>query len=165
MAQSNAFNQLQFSILRSQSLLLECPHRSNFRHSSQPSHLRSNYFPHNSNQPVLFVLKKNGTSLENLISWLRTYNMEGANGTIDLPMLLIDDEADNASVNTRATSDPTKINKLIRTLLNLFRRSSYVGVTATPFANIFIEPETTDEMLKDDLFSAPLCQNSCRTGT
>ena len=119
----------------------------------------------NSNQPVLFVLKKNGTSLENLISWLRTYNMEGANGTIDLPLLLIDDEADNASVNTRATSDPTKINKLIRTLLNLFRRSSYVGVTATPFANIFIEPETTDEMLKDDLFPAPLCQNSCRTGT
>ena len=108
----------------------------------------------NSSQPILFVIKKHKTPLENLISWLRTYNMDGSSGTIDLPLLLIDDEADNASVNTRASSDPTTINKLIRELLNLFRRSSYVGVTATPFANIFIEPDTTDEMLNDDLFPA-----------
>lgn len=106
----------------------------------------------NTSQPVLFVVKKNGTSLENLISWLKTYNMDSAGGTIDLPLLVVDDEADNASINTRALTDPTKINRMIRSLLNLFRRASYVGVTATPFANIFIEPDTTDEMLKDDLF-------------
>lgn len=106
----------------------------------------------NTTQPVLFVIKKNTKSLENLISWLRTYNMDEGNGMIDLPLLLIDDEADNASVNTRASNDPTKINKLIRSLLKIFRGSSYVGVTATPFANIFIEPDTTDEMLDDDLF-------------
>ncbi len=106
----------------------------------------------NTSQPVLFVVKKNASSLSNLISWLTTYNMSGTSGTIDLPLLLIDDEADNASVNTRAATDPTKINKLIRSLLILFKRASYVGVTATPFANIFIEPDTTDEMLKDDLF-------------
>lgn len=106
----------------------------------------------NTTQPVLFVVKKNMKPLENLISWLKAYNMDNANGTIDLPLLLIDDEADNASVNTRATSDPTKINNLIRSLLKLFKNASYVGVTATPFANIFIEPDTTKEMLGDDLF-------------
>ena len=106
----------------------------------------------NTTQPVLFVVKKNSRSLENLILWLKTFNMDGAKNTIDLPLLLIDDEADNASVNTRSNGDPTKINKLIRTLLTLFKRSSYVGVTATPFANIFIEPDTQEEMLGDDLF-------------
>ena len=106
----------------------------------------------NANQPVLFVIKKNVAPLGHLISWLKTYNMDNGTGSIDLPLLLIDDEADNASINTRALSDPTAINKNIRLLLNLFHRASYVGVTATPFANIFIEPDTTDEMLKDDLF-------------
>lgn len=103
-------------------------------------------------EPVLFVLKKNCNSLGNLISWLIAYNIDNSTGTIDLPLLLIDDEADNASVNTRDSSDPTKINKLIRSLLKLFKRASYIGVTATPFANIFIEPDTTEEMLGDDLF-------------
>ena len=74
-------------------------------------------------------------------------------GRIDVPLLLIDDEADNASINTRSNpNETTAINKAIRDLLALFRRSSYVGFTATPFANIFIDPTSTDEMLGDDLF-------------
>ncbi|MBK7081396.1 MAG: hypothetical protein IPH55_11775 [Betaproteobacteria bacterium] len=68
-------------------------------------------------------------------------------------MLLIDDEADNASINTNSPdSDPTRINEGIRSILALFERSTYVGVTATPFANIFIDPEKEDDMLGDDLF-------------
>ncbi|MCL0081236.1 Z1 domain-containing protein, partial [Peptococcaceae bacterium] len=106
----------------------------------------------NTTQPVLFVCKKNYKTLDNLISWLNTYNVSDANDTIDLSLLLIDDEADNASVNTRNQSDPTRINRLIRSLLCLFKRASYVGVTATPFANIFIEPDTKEDMLGDDLF-------------
>jgi hypothetical protein len=104
------------------------------------------------NEPVLVVMKKNKAVLERLASWLRARNPT-KNGRIALPMLLIDDEADNASINTK--SDPnetTAINKAIRDLLGLFDRSSYVGFTATPFANIFIDPESTNDMLVDDLF-------------
>lgn len=102
--------------------------------------------------PVLVVIKKNKKILENLENWLAAYNADTA-GKIDLPFLLIDDEADNASVNTNnPDSDPTTINERIRSLLSLFRRSSYVGFTATPFANIFIDPETNDEMIGNDLF-------------
>src|SRR5690606_11094607 len=69
------------------------------------------------------------------------------------PMLLIDDEADNASINTAYAKDEvTRINGQIRELLSLFHRSCYVGYTATPFANIFIDPDTDDEALKQDLF-------------
>lgn len=103
-------------------------------------------------EPILLVVKKNKRILENLENWLRTYNA-GTHNTIDLPMLLIDDEADNASVNTSANSqNPTAINERIRALLHLFTRSSFIGFTATPFANIFIDPDTADEMRGNDLF-------------
>jgi hypothetical protein len=103
-------------------------------------------------EPVLLVVKKHTRILTNLQNWLRAYNAD-ANGVIDLPLLLIDDEADNASINTNAAgADATKINSHIRSVLSLFTRSTYVGFTATPFANIFIDPDTENEMLGDDLF-------------
>lgn len=102
--------------------------------------------------PVVFVLKKNKSVLEKLESWLRLFNCNPSTGTIDSPLLLIDDEADNASVSTKPGEDPTTINKNIRKILKLFSKASYVGFTATPFANIFIDPDSTQEMLGDDLF-------------
>lgn len=103
-------------------------------------------------EPALFVVKKNKSVLKNLESWLYSNNA-GQDGMIDQPLLLIDDEADNASVNTRAgDQDPTAINQAIRSILARFRRASYVGITATPFANIFIDPESEDDMVGDDLF-------------
>ena len=103
-------------------------------------------------EPILLVVKKNKRILENLENWLRFYNA-GTNGAIDTPMLLIDDEADNASVNTnQATQSPTAINERIRSLLRLFTRTSYVGFTATPFANIFVDPDSESDMLGNDLF-------------
>lgn len=102
--------------------------------------------------PVLFVVKKNKSVLEQLENWLSTYNRQGTN-KIEKPLLLIDDEADNASVNTRKLGEsPTTINACIRKLLKLFTKSSYVAFTATPYANIFINPESSQEMLEDDLF-------------
>lgn len=103
------------------------------------------------NAPVIFVLKKNKSVLEKLEHWLRFYNANPATKKIDLPMLLIDDEADNASVNTRE-DDVTAINKGIRKLLVLFEKANYVGFTATPYANVFIDPDSEQEMLKHDLF-------------
>lgn len=103
-------------------------------------------------EPVLVVTKKNKGVLNRLSTWLRAHNAD-RDGKIDLPLLLIDDEADNASINTRQSpNETTAINRAIRDLLGLFTRSSYVGFTATPFANIFIDPSSTDEMLGDDLF-------------
>lgn len=101
------------------------------------------------NEPVVLVLKKNVSILRNLIEWLRNNNSD----LHGLPMLLIDDEADHASVNTRkADEDPTLTNSRIRELLSLFEQSSYLGYTATPFANIFIDPDSENDMLNDDLF-------------
>jgi Z1 domain len=103
-------------------------------------------------EPVLVVSKKNTSVLRRLAGWLRARNAD-RDGRIDLPLLLVDDEADNASINTRQEpGEATAINKGIRDLLGVFTRSSYVGFTATPFANIFIDPASTHEMLGDDLF-------------
>lgn len=107
----------------------------------------------NVNFPVLFVIKKNKSVLTKLEQWLGAFNADQVNHKIDIPMLMIDDEADNASVNTNKPDDnPTAINANIRKLLALFTHSNYVAFTATPYANIFINPETNDEMLQDDLF-------------
>lgn len=66
---------------------------------------------------------------------------------------MIDDEADNASINTnKKDEDPTRINSEIRKILKLFKRATYIGFTATPFANIFINCDSYDEMFAQDLF-------------
>ena len=105
------------------------------------------------NSLVLFVIKKNVSVLERLYNWLREQNIDPVKGYVDVPMLLIDDEADNASVNTRKDeTDPTRTNKLIRDICNLFMNSTYVGFTATPFANVFIDPDSVDKMQQADLF-------------
>lgn len=101
-------------------------------------------------EPVILVIKKNKSTLENLIDWLKHNNRHNLKNH---PMLIIDDEADHASINTnKEGEDATTINKKIRELIHLFDRSSYLGYTATPFANIFIDPDTETEMLGDDLF-------------
>lgn len=86
---------------------------------------------------LVFVIKKNVTILRNLRDWLKGSTKKGG-GWQDMPLLMIDDEADHASINTnKEDSDPTATNQLIREILNLFNRKSYVAYTATPFANIF----------------------------
>lgn len=104
-------------------------------------------------EPVVFVIKKNPSTLKNLIEWLTEHNAKSGNTSIDAPMLLIDDEADNASINLKKGNDEaSRINGQIRELLKIFDRSCYIGYTATPFANIFIDPKSADEMCGADLF-------------
>jgi len=101
-------------------------------------------------EPIIFVIKKNKTILEHLGAWLRT---QSPDQSIHDPLLLIDDEADNASINThRDPGAVTAINERIRGILSHFSRSTYIGYTATPFANIFIDPATEHEVLEHDLF-------------
>ena len=105
--------------------------------------------------PTVLVIKKNKSILENLILWLNQFAAEGVNGEkkiFNCPLLLIDDEADNASVNSGTELDVKTINRLIRTLLNLFNQNTFIGYTATPYANIFIPPswsETLETMVRD----------------
>lgn len=97
---------------------------------------------------ALFVVKKNKSVLNNLQKWL-TKDEE----VLNLPMLLIDDEADNASVNTNSEErNPTAINAAINKILRSFKQATYLGITATPFANIFITPDMDDDGAAKDLF-------------
>jgi hypothetical protein len=102
------------------------------------------------NDPIVFVVKKNVTVLKNLYAWINNSLRDTEQERIDAPLLLIDDEADNASINTRKPElDPTAINRSIRKILHLFNRSTYLAVTATPFANIFINPDDDDKEFLD----------------
>jgi hypothetical protein len=109
----------------------------------------------NVNCPVLLVVKKNKTILNNLADWIKYNNLINGTGQIELPMLLLDDEADNASVNTHdEDTDPTAINNAIRNILSLFTKTTYVAVTATPFANIFINPANQNDLFPSDFIYA-----------
>lgn len=97
----------------------------------------------NIKEPVLLVMKKNSSPLKNLITYLDSQLM-GGQKQLSLPLLLVDDEADNASVNAKKDEDPAKINRLIREVIKRFDKSTYVAYTATPFANVFINPDMDD---------------------
>lgn len=139
-------------------------------------------------RPWLFVVKKNKSVLRELLKWVQNHaadtNLPHADESLarddelpkvkklvtKLPLLIIDDEADHASVDTQeqifdaeGNPDdehlPTTINRLIRRILHSFSRSTYIGYTATPFANIFIHErgETRDE--GPDLFPSSFIIN------
>ena len=100
--------------------------------------------------PTLLVTKKNQSNLKNIIEWIS--GSLTAQRKLQAAMLVIDDEADNASVNTATGEDPNRINRQIRELLGLSQRATYVGVTATPFANAFTRHDSYHKMVGDDLF-------------
>jgi hypothetical protein len=103
-------------------------------------------------KPIILVIKKNVTTLKSLHKWLKELNSKN-DQISDVPMLMIDDEADNASINTNKPEiDPTQTNAWLRKILNLFGKSCYVGYTATPFANIFINPDVYDTEVREELF-------------
>ena len=107
--------------------------------------MRDNAFirPDDPKEVSIAVLQKNAKVLANFLNWLEK---EKALGVENLPLLLVDDEADAASVNTgKPTSSPTQINNLIRSILEKFNRAAYLAVTATPFANVFIDPQIDEE--------------------
>lgn len=113
-----------------------------------------------SGSPLILVVKKNGRILKRILEWIRRQpGKAGQDKTKALihrvPLLLVDDEADNASIDVRPrpasggrlpssgtdSPDPSVINGLIRQILNAFDQKAYVGYTATPFANVLIYPE------------------------
>ena len=120
-------------------------------------------------RPWLFVVKKQKTVLTELLKWIQTRVADTPSSMPDwklvtkLPLLMIDDEADNASVDTgeQVFNDdgapdeehqPKTINRLIRRILHSFSRKAYVGYTATPFANIYIHHKGATAKEGPDLF-------------
>jgi Z1 domain len=110
-------------------------------------------------QPCVFIVKKNAKVLENLNNWIA--RLPGPAKAA--PVLVIDDESDQASVDTgdqpiledgtfEQDYDPKRVNGEIRRLLMSFDRRVYVGYTATPFANILIHDERTANDYGPDLF-------------
>lgn len=96
--------------------------------------------------PTVFVIKKNSTVLKSLAKYIRSTAVGGVH---KVPLAVIDDESDWASVNTSAKDkERTAVNKAIIDLLSVSQRSSYLGITATPFANILI----ADDKEARDLF-------------
>jgi hypothetical protein len=90
------------------------------------------------NNTNILICKKNTSVLQNLILWLNEYLKEN-NDKHNIPFIIIDDEADNASLNNlghKGKEYANKINGHIRALLALFNKKTYIGYTATPFANV-----------------------------
>lgn len=128
-------------------------------------------------RPWLFVVKKNKSVLTKLLKWIRSNHVAdttdpetGRKLVTKLPLLLIDDEADHASVDTGEQifdldglpdkdHQPKAINSLIRQILHSFSKSAYVGYTATPFANIFIHRSGETRLEGPDLFPQSFIKN------
>lgn len=114
--------------------------------------------------PFLAVAKKHVKVLAKLDAWLAS----AERFLVDMPVLIVDDEADQASINTKSNrpadpavrededdadeQGPSKTNELIRSILSRIPKASYVAYTATPFANILINPSAIDRVVGDDLF-------------
>ncbi len=105
--------------------------------------------------PILLVMKKNPARMRSFIRWVERASEETR---FHLPLLLIDDEADLASIDTRygrgqgPTTTPTPTNESIRRILALFPRNVYVGYTATPFANVLIDMSVEHDTCGRDLY-------------
>ncbi|MFW6695837.1 Z1 domain-containing protein [Streptomyces sp. MAR4 CNX-425] len=104
----------------------------------------------------LMVVKKNKRVLAKLVTDLNKIKTPLS----EIPVLLVDDEADEASVNTANPAKPdaerTAINQKISKLLNLLPRAQYVGYTATPYANVFVDPNDAEDIYpKDFIISLP----------
>ncbi|WP_329001918.1 Z1 domain-containing protein [Kribbella sp. NBC_00709] len=109
-----------------------------------------NLFPSNAR---LIVVKKNSPVLSNLLKDLK----KSSDDLSDIPALIIDDESDQASINTtnpkkwhEENKKRTAINRHLSELLKMLPRAQYVGYTATPFANVFVDPEDAEDIFPSD---------------
>lgn len=100
-------------------------------------------FPTEDCSTLLLTVMKNGSRLKNLTELLRTVNLN------NVPTLIIDDEGDQASLNTRGNSnadagagvnegDVSTIYRRINDMRNVFPHHTFLQYTATPQGNLFI---------------------------
>lgn len=102
---------------------------------------------------ILCVVKKNAHVLRRLKSWLNAGNRSVLDAC---PVLIIDDEADQAGLNSAAKpNERTAINRLILEIMGQLPKAAYVGYTATPFANVLVDPTAADLYPKDFIVELP----------
>lgn len=103
-------------------------------------------YPNERCRTILVTVMKNGSHLRNLAELLNELNLSG------VPTLIIDDEGDQASLNTRARwaarqgfdienlneNQVSTIYRRITVLRNVFPHHTFLQYTATPQANLFI---------------------------
>ncbi|MFE2382333.1 Z1 domain-containing protein [Streptomyces misionensis] len=104
----------------------------------------------------LMVVKKHKTVLGKLVKDLKKIKTPLS----EIPVLIVDDESDEASVNTSNLAKPdaerSAINQKISELLQLLPRAQYIGYTATPYANVFVDPSDAEDIFpKDFIVSLP----------
>lgn len=118
-----------------------------------PGAVSSNALSSSSNVAIA-VVKKNSSVLKRLNDWLGAIDEDTR---VELPILIIDDESDQATPNSQLRQRHiSAINKRIRELWKVTKTGSYVAYTATPFANVFIDPNDPDDLYPDDfIFALP----------
>lgn len=110
-----------------------------------PTANAASFFGKSNKTHVLSVVKKNATVLRKFAKWLDSASVY----LQDCPALVIDDEADQATVATKT------INPRIREILDCLPKSAYVGYTASPFANLLIDPSNDDLYPRDFIVNLP----------
>ena len=122
-----------------------------------PGHLEAASMLSGNTKPLIAIIKKNASVLERFNNWITGASLPQR---AMKPMLLIDDECDNASVNTKDPElKPATINNHIRSIINNMPNATYVGYTATPFANVFINPNSNNNDLYPEDFIYPLSKS------
>nr|WP_275436798.1 Z1 domain-containing protein [Helcobacillus sp. ACRRO] len=106
---------------------------------------------------LVFVVKKNKRRLENLRDFLHSLNESHSNLLRRRAVLIIDDEADQASPNSTGERDVlSTIHRLLQEIWGFIPTGSYIAYTATPFANLLMNPADPQGLYPDDFaFSLP----------
>lgn len=126
--------------------------RTGLRDKTKPLHHPDNLFKADAK---IVVVKKNTTVLKKLVSDLKSLRISLA----EIPTLIIDDESDQASISTKRPTasekkERTAVNREITNLLGALTRAQYVGYTATPFANVFVDPDDAEDIFPNDFIIA-----------
>lgn len=105
----------------------------------------------NNSKRMIAVVKKNGSRLRNLCEWLASVPEDVRRRC---PLLIVDDESDQATPNTQEAKDEVSaINDLLRKLWELSPTGSYLAYTATPFANVLMDPDNEEDLFPSDFIT------------
>ena len=104
---------------------------------------------------AVMVVKKHERRLANVAAFLHEINERNPGFLLDRPVLIIDDESDQATPNTESAKNTiSTINKRIRAIWHEVQAGTYVAYTATPFANVFIDPSDEEDFYPEDFVVA-----------
>ncbi len=100
---------------------------------------------------IVMVVKKNEKRLANVLNYLQSISNSDPNILLTRAVLIVDDESDQATPNTKGAKNlVSTINQRIRDIWAEVRTGTYVAYTATPFANIFTDPNDDNDLYPDD---------------